>query len=223
MPPPAAATKNVFDGLGMPAMSATRPSKFAGPTVRHRKPANVRESSVCASADIAALVSATPARRGTKRRRCIRTPKGGTKKWSVGDDTVTERRRRVLRRASLCRESCAKRGQQAENDPSGGAVTRRIVPRPRDTFRARERPLPSFSRSGPTTGAKQRSNHPSRISCTEFHDRQGENDVTSSEDLRDRPRDRFARRFRWRAIAEAADDHRRYDGAEERGRCRDLA
>src|SRR5947207_15898566 len=60
----------------MPAMSATRPSKLAGPTVRQRKPARVRESSVCASAVIAALVRAKPARNGTIRKRCIRTPKG---------------------------------------------------------------------------------------------------------------------------------------------------
>src|SRR5919198_189426 len=52
IPPPAAATKNVFDGLGMPTISATRPSKLAGPTVRQRKPARVRESRFCASAAI---------------------------------------------------------------------------------------------------------------------------------------------------------------------------
>src|SRR4051812_10362619 len=48
MPPAAAAMKNVFEGLGIPAMSAVRPSKFAGATVRHRKPASVNESSVWA-------------------------------------------------------------------------------------------------------------------------------------------------------------------------------
>src|SRR5438094_1985996 len=95
MPPPAAATKKVFDGLGMPTMSATRPSKLAGPTVRQRKPAMVRESSVCASAAIATLVRAAPARSETIRKRCIRTPRGGTN-WS-GNDTVTERRRGVLK------------------------------------------------------------------------------------------------------------------------------
>src|SRR3954462_8936738 len=79
MPPPAAATKNVFDGLGMPTTSATRPSKFAGPTVRQRKPASVSESSVCASAVAAPLVTARPARSETKRKRCIRTPRGGTR------------------------------------------------------------------------------------------------------------------------------------------------
>ena len=54
MPPAAAATKNVFDGLGMPATSDVRPSKLAGPTVRQRKPAMVAESSAgradCANA-----------------------------------------------------------------------------------------------------------------------------------------------------------------------------
>src|SRR5690349_5051860 len=80
MPPPAAATKNVLEGLGIPAISATRPSKFAGPTVRQRKPASVRESSVCASAVIAPLVRATPARSGTIRKRGILTPEGGTRR-----------------------------------------------------------------------------------------------------------------------------------------------
>src|SRR5687767_14630809 len=54
MPPAAAATKNVFDGLGIAAMSEVRPSKFAGPTVRQRSPAMVAESSggraACANA-----------------------------------------------------------------------------------------------------------------------------------------------------------------------------
>ena len=39
MPPPAVATKSVFDGPGMPTMSDERPSKFAGPRLRHRMPA----------------------------------------------------------------------------------------------------------------------------------------------------------------------------------------
>src|ERR1051325_4381164 len=46
MPPAAAATKNVFDGLGIPATSETRPMNAAGPTERHRIPARVSESSV---------------------------------------------------------------------------------------------------------------------------------------------------------------------------------
>jgi len=63
IPPPAAATKKVLDGLGMPTMSATRPSKFAGPTVRQRKPARVSESRVCAWAAAAETASAAPAKK----------------------------------------------------------------------------------------------------------------------------------------------------------------
>src|SRR5688572_10551959 len=54
IPPAAAATKNVLDGLGRATISDVRPSKLAGPTVRQRKPAMVAESSAgladCASA-----------------------------------------------------------------------------------------------------------------------------------------------------------------------------
>src|SRR2546421_10956233 len=46
MPPAAAATKNVFDGLAMPATLDTRPPMFAGPMLRQRKPARSVESSV---------------------------------------------------------------------------------------------------------------------------------------------------------------------------------
>src|SRR5207245_3944373 len=45
MPPAAAATKNVFDGLAMPATLDTRPPRFAGPMLRQRKPARSVESS----------------------------------------------------------------------------------------------------------------------------------------------------------------------------------
>src|SRR2546430_5762671 len=45
MPPAAAATKNVRDGLGMPATLDTRPPMFAGPMLRQRKPARSVESS----------------------------------------------------------------------------------------------------------------------------------------------------------------------------------
>src|SRR5438445_6716034 len=45
MPPAAAATKNVFDGLAMPATLDTRPPMFAGPMLRQRKPARSVESS----------------------------------------------------------------------------------------------------------------------------------------------------------------------------------
>src|SRR5204863_7495745 len=38
IPPAAAATKNVFDGLGMPVTLDTRPPMFAGPMFRQRNP-----------------------------------------------------------------------------------------------------------------------------------------------------------------------------------------
>src|SRR5881392_402438 len=44
IPPAAAATKNVFDGLGMPTTLDTRPPMLAGPTLRQRKPARRVES-----------------------------------------------------------------------------------------------------------------------------------------------------------------------------------
>ena len=72
MPPAAAATKNVLEGLGIPAMSATRPSKLAGPTVRHRKPARVVESRVCADALVAVLATSTPATKVSSLCGCIR-------------------------------------------------------------------------------------------------------------------------------------------------------
>jgi len=46
IPPAAAATKNVFDGLGIPVTLDTRPPMFAGPMLRQRKPASSVESSV---------------------------------------------------------------------------------------------------------------------------------------------------------------------------------
>src|SRR2546426_994822 len=46
IPPAAAATKNVRDGLGMPATLDTRPAMFAGPMLRQRNPASSVESSV---------------------------------------------------------------------------------------------------------------------------------------------------------------------------------
>src|SRR5688500_18014216 len=82
MPPPAAATYSVFDGPGIPATSERRPMKFAGPTVRHRKPATVAESRVWAVA-----AGATPARsaaearavprKGRSRGRGMRVVEGG--------------------------------------------------------------------------------------------------------------------------------------------------
>ena len=67
MPPPAAATNTVLEGPGMPATSDSRPSKVAGPIVRHRKPAAVAESRVCAKALPDDMSSAEPA--STKARR----------------------------------------------------------------------------------------------------------------------------------------------------------
>src|SRR6266550_4482787 len=48
MPPAAAATKNVLEGLGMPVTLETRPIMFAGPMLRQRNPARRVESSVIA-------------------------------------------------------------------------------------------------------------------------------------------------------------------------------
>src|SRR6267143_2921096 len=46
IPPAAAATRNVFDGLAIPTTLDTRPPMFAGPRLRQRKPARSVESSV---------------------------------------------------------------------------------------------------------------------------------------------------------------------------------
>src|SRR6266852_5790632 len=46
IPPAAAATKNVREGLGIPATLDTRPPMFAGPMLRQRNPARSVESSV---------------------------------------------------------------------------------------------------------------------------------------------------------------------------------
>src|SRR6058998_2644513 len=61
MPPAAAATKNVRDGLGMPVTLDTRPPMFAGPMLRQRNPARSVESSVIPLAPAAAtpVVTAT--------------------------------------------------------------------------------------------------------------------------------------------------------------------
>src|SRR5881397_2635487 len=50
IPPAAAATKNVFEGLGMPVTLDTRLPMFAGPMLRQRKPASSVESSVIPTA-----------------------------------------------------------------------------------------------------------------------------------------------------------------------------
>src|SRR5512142_1567481 len=46
IPPAAAATKKVCEGLGMPTMLDTRPPMFAGPMLRQRKAESVAESTV---------------------------------------------------------------------------------------------------------------------------------------------------------------------------------
>src|SRR5258708_21883576 len=74
MPPAAAATNIVFDGLGMPTTSDSRPMKFAGPTVRQRKPATIAESSVCDEATRALRSSAVAAASESRRRSCMDIP-----------------------------------------------------------------------------------------------------------------------------------------------------
>src|ERR1035437_2132900 len=71
MPPPAAATKSVLDGPGMPTTSDTRPMKLAGPTLRHLSPATVAESIACAESEDAAT-AALPARTRRRRERSMR-------------------------------------------------------------------------------------------------------------------------------------------------------
>src|SRR6266566_1455259 len=61
MPPAAAATKNVFDGLGIPTTLETRPPMFAGPMLRQRNPASRVESSVIPTALEASAGVGTPA------------------------------------------------------------------------------------------------------------------------------------------------------------------
>src|SRR6478735_913737 len=68
MPPPAAATKRVLDGPGMPTTSERRPWKFAGPTVRQRMPDTVRESSSWAWTGGAAAATSAAAPRSDVRR-----------------------------------------------------------------------------------------------------------------------------------------------------------
>src|SRR5688572_16749658 len=60
-PPAAAETKNVADP-GIPSMSVTRPSKLAGPTVRHRSALRVSESRDCADAGMADATTKPAAR-----------------------------------------------------------------------------------------------------------------------------------------------------------------
>src|ERR1019366_2599872 len=71
MPPPAVATKSVFDGPGIPTISDERPSKLAGPSWRHFMPATDAESIVCAWTEAPERTSAAPANAERKRLRCI--------------------------------------------------------------------------------------------------------------------------------------------------------
>src|SRR5213595_4279329 len=72
IPPAAPATKNVFEGLGMPATLETRPPMLAGPTLRHRNPARTVESrgvAVCATSEgRAGETSVATAKRAQRRR-----------------------------------------------------------------------------------------------------------------------------------------------------------
>src|SRR5262245_20256537 len=75
MPPAAAATKNVRDGLGMPATLDTRPPMFAGPRLRQRNPARSVESSVIPPPDSTPVATVTLLgawRRGGSSGRCAR-------------------------------------------------------------------------------------------------------------------------------------------------------
>src|SRR5438046_4358358 len=60
IPPAAAATKNVRDGLGIPVTLDTRPAMFAGPMLRQRNPASSVESSVMPTALEASAGGGTP-------------------------------------------------------------------------------------------------------------------------------------------------------------------
>src|SRR5215467_1226411 len=79
-PPAAVAMYTVFDGLGMPCTSDSRPMKFDGPTLRHLKAAMTLESSVCAGSGAPKTTAAVTAAR--KRDRCMTNPSGGGMKRS---------------------------------------------------------------------------------------------------------------------------------------------
>src|SRR5688572_28609877 len=63
IPPAAAATKNVRDGLGIPSTSVTRPIMFAGPTCLQRSDASTTEPTAtpCAVTSVALTISAASA------------------------------------------------------------------------------------------------------------------------------------------------------------------
>src|SRR5256885_6884820 len=81
MPPAAAATKNVRDGLGMPATLETRPPMFAGPILRQRNPARSVESSTMPP-PLVPVVTVTPlggrgCARGARIARLVSAAAGG--------------------------------------------------------------------------------------------------------------------------------------------------
>src|SRR5213592_2224297 len=83
IPPAAPATKNVFEGLGMPTTLETRPPMLAGPTLRQRKPARTVESrgvAVCAASEGRAGETSVATAKQTQRRRDM-TASGV--KWKV--------------------------------------------------------------------------------------------------------------------------------------------
>src|SRR3989454_11874025 len=81
IPPAAAATKNVFDGLGMPVTLETRPIMFAGPMLRQRNPASSVESRVMLPLPGTPVVTVTllgGGRRGGGSGRGARVARGGS-------------------------------------------------------------------------------------------------------------------------------------------------
>src|ERR1035437_11035713 len=89
MPPPAVATKSVLDGPGIPTMSDERPSKFAGPRLRHRMPATVAESIVCAWTATPDKTIAAPTNAERKRLRCMALADDGGRQCCCGDSLST--------------------------------------------------------------------------------------------------------------------------------------
>src|ERR1035437_6040721 len=100
IPPPAVATKSVFDGPGIPTMSDERPSKLAGPSCRHLMPAMLAESMVCAwsapqNASAAAVSAETNRVRGIDYSADGRGLSGRLRRF-------TRRQSAVLRMSSCC-------------------------------------------------------------------------------------------------------------------------
>src|SRR4029077_2024723 len=87
MPPAAAATKNVRDGLGIPATLETRPPMFAGPMFRQRNPARSVESSI--PPPLVPVVTVTPlggrgCARGARIARLVSVAAGGAEAGRAG-------------------------------------------------------------------------------------------------------------------------------------------